>query len=110
MLIWIWFQMHGLELLLLRSFVHSLFFVDRLALITEDRSTQFAEGDPNALLLLPQVKRGYARTAFSSIVDMVKLHAANAQHLAAGGWGECAAQQRLCAPAAPHIPLYERLI
>jgi hypothetical protein len=79
-------------------------------LATEDRSTQFAEGDPNALLLLPQVKRGYARTAFSSIVDMVKLHAASAQHLAAGGWGECAAQQRLCVPAAPHLPLYERLI
>ncbi len=70
-------------------------------LATEDRSTQYAEGDPNALLLLPQVKRGYARNAFSAIVDMVKLHVGSAVHLSAGGWGECASQQRLYAPQCP---------
>ena len=64
-------------------------------LATEDRIMQFAEGDPNALLLLPHIKRDYAKTALSAIIDMVKLHAANPAHLECGGWGDCQAAQRL---------------
>jgi hypothetical protein len=58
---------------------------------------QFAEGDPNALLLLPHIKRDYAKTALSAIIDMVKLHAANPTHLECGGWGDCQAAQKLYA-------------
>ena len=64
-------------------------------LATEDRIMQFAEGDPNALLLLPHIKRDYAKAALSAIIDMVKLHAANPAHLECGGWGDCQAAQRL---------------
>jgi hypothetical protein len=64
-------------------------------LATEDRSFQFADGDPNALLLPAQVKRGYAQTAFSEIIEMLKLHLANATNLEASGWEDCLQAQKM---------------
>jgi hypothetical protein len=36
------------------------------------------------------VKRGYAETALSEVIEMVKLHTSDSTHVEAGGWGECA--------------------
>ena len=62
-------------------------YVFRL-LATEDRGA-FVEADPRSKLLLPKVKRGYAETALSEIIEMVKMHTSDATHVEAGGWGEC---------------------
>jgi hypothetical protein len=66
-------------------------------LATEDRTFQYAEGDPNSLLLLPQAKRGYAQTAFAGIIEMVKLHSSTSAHVEAGGWGDFMSAQRMYA-------------
>jgi hypothetical protein len=64
-------------------------------LATEDRSFQFSVGDSNSLLLPAQVKRGYAQTAFSEIVEMLKLHLANAANLESSGWEDCLPAQKM---------------
>ena len=61
----------------------SIIFDYIFKLLATDQQFQFAENDH---LLPPDTKRGYAQTAFSGIIEMVKLHTSNPAHVEAAGW------------------------
>ena len=62
---------------------------------TEDRGIQYSEIDSLALMLPPHIKRDFAQKAFSAIIDMVKLHAANPAQIESAVWGNCQDKLRL---------------